>query len=203
MKETLSGIIERVTFHNPENGFAVLRVKAKGQRGLVTVVGQLASVVAGEYVDAAGAWTQEPEHGLQFKADELRTTPPSTLAGIEKYLGSGLVKGIGPHYAKKIVEVELKQKGTELHAATVVGDTVGDPFKDTSSVALNPVIKFTTLFGLLAVELAVSLSDKGALGSVLAIVFFLISVSFVYRSFYGMRIGAEDLKRVEARVAAD
>src|SRR5262249_54962650 len=105
MKETLSGIIERVTFHNPENGFAVLRVKAKGQRGLVTVVGQLASVVAGEYVDAAGAWTQEPDHGLQFKADELRTTPPSTLAGIEKYLGSGLVKGIGPHYAKKIVEV--------------------------------------------------------------------------------------------------
>jgi exodeoxyribonuclease V alpha subunit len=105
MKETLSGIIERVTFHNPENGFAVLRVKAKGQRGLVTVVGQLASVVAGEYVDAAGAWVQEPDHGLQFKADELRTTPPQTLAGIEKYLGSGLVKGIGPHYAKKIVEV--------------------------------------------------------------------------------------------------
>ncbi len=105
MNETLSGIIERVTFHNPENGFVVLRVKAKGQRGLVTVVGQLASVVAGEYVDAAGAWTQEPEHGLQFKAEELRTTPPQTLAGIEKYLGSGLVKGIGPHYAKKIVAV--------------------------------------------------------------------------------------------------
>jgi exodeoxyribonuclease V alpha subunit len=105
MKETLSGIIERVTFHNPENGFVVLRVKAKGQRGLVTVVGQLASAVAGEYVDAAGAWTQEPEHGMQFKAEELRTTPPSTLAGIEKYLGSGLVKGIGPHYAKKIVDV--------------------------------------------------------------------------------------------------
>lgn len=105
MKETLSGIIERVTFHNPENGFAVLRVKAKGQRGLVTVVGQLASVVAGEYVDASGSWMQEPEHGLQFKAEELRTTPPHTLAGIEKYLGSGLVKGIGPHYAKKIVDV--------------------------------------------------------------------------------------------------
>jgi K(+)-stimulated pyrophosphate-energized sodium pump len=92
--------------------------------------------------------------------------------------------------AKKIVEVELKQKGTPLHAATVVGDTVGDPFKDTSSVALNPVIKFTTLFGLLAVELAVSLeaSNGPLLGHVLAAVFFVISACFVYRSFYGMRI---------------
>ena len=92
--------------------------------------------------------------------------------------------------AKKIVEVELKQKGTPLHAATVVGDTVGDPFKDTSSVALNPIIKFTTLFGLLAVELAVSLTrDKGAsLTRVLAAVFFIISVAFVLRSFYGMRV---------------
>ena len=92
--------------------------------------------------------------------------------------------------AKKIVETELKQKGTDLHAATVVGDTVGDPFKDTSSVAMNPVIKFTTLFGLLAVELAVSLRDtKGsALVHVIAAVFFLVSVFFVWRSFYGMRI---------------
>ena len=92
--------------------------------------------------------------------------------------------------AKKIVETELKQKGTELHAATVVGDTVGDPFKDTSSVALNPIIKFTTLFGLLAVELAVSLTnDQGAtLTNVLAAAFLLVSVFFVWRSFYGMRI---------------
>ncbi|HET9634553.1 MAG TPA: sodium-translocating pyrophosphatase [Gemmatimonadaceae bacterium] len=92
--------------------------------------------------------------------------------------------------AKKVVEVELKEKGTPLHAATVVGDTVGDPFKDTSSVALNPIIKFTTLFGLLAVELAVSLThDKGAtLTRILAAVFFLISVTFVIRSFYGMRV---------------
>jgi K(+)-stimulated pyrophosphate-energized sodium pump len=92
--------------------------------------------------------------------------------------------------AKKIVEVELKQKGTPLHAATVVGDTVGDPFKDTSSVALNPIIKFTTLFGLLAVELAVSLTEqRGAmLGHVLAGTFLLISMFFVRRSFYGMRI---------------
>jgi K(+)-stimulated pyrophosphate-energized sodium pump len=94
--------------------------------------------------------------------------------------------------AKKIVEVELKAKGTPLHAATVVGDTVGDPFKDTSSVALNPVIKFTTLFGLLAVELAVKLTaDAGAsVSHALAGVFFAASLVFVWRSFYGMRIGA-------------
>jgi len=92
--------------------------------------------------------------------------------------------------AKKIVEVELKQKGTDLHAATVVGDTVGDPFKDTSSVALNPIIKFTTLFGLLAVELAVSLTEQRGpmLGHVLAAAFFVVSMFFVHRSFYGMRI---------------
>jgi K(+)-stimulated pyrophosphate-energized sodium pump len=92
--------------------------------------------------------------------------------------------------AKKIVEVEMHQKGTPLHDATVIGDTVGDPFKDTSSVALNPVIKFTTLFGLLAVELAVTLTrDQGAmLTNILALVFFLISFTFVYRSFYSMRI---------------
>jgi K(+)-stimulated pyrophosphate-energized sodium pump len=92
--------------------------------------------------------------------------------------------------AKKVVETELKMKGTELHAATVVGDTVGDPFKDTSSVALNPIIKFTTLFGLLAVELAVDLNNKqgNTLSTVLGILFFLVSVTFVYRSFYAMRI---------------
>ena len=95
--------------------------------------------------------------------------------------------------AKKIVETKLKQKGTPLHDATVIGDTVGDPFKDTSSVAMNPVIKFTTLFGLLAVELAVSLAhDQGVgLTHILALCFFAVSVSFVYRSFYGMRIGSE------------
>jgi K(+)-stimulated pyrophosphate-energized sodium pump len=96
--------------------------------------------------------------------------------------------------AKKIVETELKQKGTDLHAATVVGDTVGDPFKDTSSVALNPIIKFTTLFGLLAVELAVSLSEqRGAtLGYVLSGVFLLVALFFIYRSFYGMRIVSQE-----------
>jgi exodeoxyribonuclease V alpha subunit len=105
MHESVSGIIERVTFHNPENGFAVLRVEAKGRRGLTTVVGQLPRAVAGEYLEATGAWIQDPEHGPQFKADQMRTTPPSTVEGIEKYLGSGLVKGIGPQFAKRIVEV--------------------------------------------------------------------------------------------------
>jgi K(+)-stimulated pyrophosphate-energized sodium pump len=87
--------------------------------------------------------------------------------------------------AKKVVEVELNAKGTDLHAATVVGDTVGDPYKDTSSVALNPIIKFTTLFGLLAVEMGVA--NPGIAGPVAA-VFMLIALVFVYRSFYGMRI---------------
>jgi K(+)-stimulated pyrophosphate-energized sodium pump len=95
--------------------------------------------------------------------------------------------------AKKIVEVELKEKGTPLHAATVIGDTVGDPFKDTSSVAMNPVIKFTTLFGLLAVELAVEMTKNGQQGltRILSIAFFIISMIFVYRSFYGMRIHSQ------------
>jgi K(+)-stimulated pyrophosphate-energized sodium pump len=104
--------------------------------------------------------------------------------------------------AKKIVETELKQKGTALHDATVVGDTVGDPFKDTSSVALNPIIKFTTLFGLLAVDLAVALGrNQRPLTYILSGVFMLISMFFVYRSFYGMRIGSETLDKAAA--AAD
>jgi K(+)-stimulated pyrophosphate-energized sodium pump len=95
--------------------------------------------------------------------------------------------------AKKIVEVDMKQKGTPLHDATVIGDTVGDPFKDTSSVAMNPIIKFTTLFGLLAVELAVTLtSSNPLLTHVLAVAFFLVSAFFVHRSFYGMRIDPQE-----------
>jgi len=92
--------------------------------------------------------------------------------------------------AKKVVETELRAKGTPLHDACVVGDTVGDPFKDTSSVALNPIIKFTTLFGLLAVSLAVDVTVKqgSALTTGLSAVFFVVALVFVYRSFYGMRI---------------
>jgi K(+)-stimulated pyrophosphate-energized sodium pump len=107
--------------------------------------------------------------------------------------------------AKKIVEVELKQKGTPLHDATIVGDTVGDPFKDTSSVALNPIIKFSTLFGLLAVELAVQLTAEtgGGLTHILAAAFYAVSLFFVYRSFYGMRIRAGQPEAHPARAAAD
>lgn len=101
--ESLSGLIERVTFHNEENGWAVLKVKAKGHRDLVTLVGSLASVGAGEWVTAQGQWVQDREFGLQFKAEMLNCTAPTTKEGIEKYLGSGMVKGIGPVYAKKLV----------------------------------------------------------------------------------------------------
>ena len=102
--ESLSGLIERVTFFNEENGYAVLKVKTKGHRDQVTVVGSLATVSAGEWVTAQGRWVQDREFGLQFKAEMLSSTAPTTKEGIEKYLGSGMVKGIGPVYAKKLVD---------------------------------------------------------------------------------------------------
>lgn len=101
--ENLCGLIERVAFFNEETGFAVLKVKAKGHREWVTVVGSLPAVNAGEWIEVRGHWLQDREYGLQLKADELRSVAPSTREGIEKYLGSGLVKGIGPVYAKKLV----------------------------------------------------------------------------------------------------
>ncbi|MCG6862547.1 MAG: ATP-dependent RecD-like DNA helicase [Chromatiaceae bacterium] len=101
--ERLTGSIERVTFHSAESGFCVLRVKVRGQRDLVTVVGSAATVTAGEYIECDGTWVNDRQHGLQFKALNLRVIPPSTLDGIEKYLGSGMVKGIGPHFARKLV----------------------------------------------------------------------------------------------------
>jgi exodeoxyribonuclease V alpha subunit len=102
--EQISGLIERVTFHSDESGFCVLRVKVKGQREEVTVIGSLPSVTAGEWLVADGWWVRDKEHGLQFKASTLKTVPPTTVEGIERYLGSGLVKGIGPILAKKLVE---------------------------------------------------------------------------------------------------
>ncbi|HYN76331.1 MAG TPA: AAA family ATPase, partial [Lamprocystis sp. (in: g-proteobacteria)] len=101
--ERLSGSIERVTFHSEQSGFCVLRVKVRGQRDLVTVIGAAASVAPGEYVECHGAWINDRQHGLQFKAASLRCVLPSTLEGIERYLGSGMVKGIGPHFARKLV----------------------------------------------------------------------------------------------------
>lgn len=99
----LSGLIERVTFHNEETGFAVLRVKVKGQRDLITVIGSLPAVTAGEWLTAEGRWVRDKDHGLQLKADFLKCSEPTSIEGIEKYLGSGLIKGIGPVYAKKLV----------------------------------------------------------------------------------------------------
>ena len=102
--ESLSGLIERVTFFNEDTGFSVVKVKVKGQREPVTVLGTLASVSAGEWVTAQGHWIQDREFGLQFRAEILTSTPPTSREGIEKYLGSGMVKGIGPVYAKKLVK---------------------------------------------------------------------------------------------------
>jgi exodeoxyribonuclease V alpha subunit len=102
--ESLSGLIERVTFANEENGFVVLKVKVKGQRELISVVGSMPSVNPGEWLTAEGHWEHDREFGRQFRADLLRSAPPTSREGIEKYLGSGMVKGIGPVYAKKLVE---------------------------------------------------------------------------------------------------
>ena len=102
--EEISGLIERVTFHNDDSGFCVLRVKVQGRRDDTTIVGSLPSVNAGEWLVAEGWWVRDKEHGLQFKATTMKTVPPTTVAGIERYLSSGLVKGIGPVLAKKLVE---------------------------------------------------------------------------------------------------
>src|SRR5712671_3229073 len=101
--EVLAGPVERVTFHNDENGFCVLRVKARGQRDLITVLGHAAMIAAGEFVQASGGWVNDRTHGVQFKAAFLKATAPTTVEGIEKYLGSGMIRGIGPVYARKLV----------------------------------------------------------------------------------------------------
>ena len=102
-QEVLAGLVERVTYHNAENGFCVLRAKARGHRDLVTVVGHAATIAAGEWITASGEWVNDRTHGQQFKARFLRTSPPTSADGIEKYLSSGMIRGIGPVYAKKLV----------------------------------------------------------------------------------------------------
>jgi len=101
--EILVGLVERVTFHNPENGFCVLRIKARGHRDLVTAVGHAPMISAGEWITASGSWVNDRHHGLQFKAHFLKTSAPSTVEGIEKYLGSGMIRGIGPVYARRLI----------------------------------------------------------------------------------------------------
>src|SRR5213595_3285714 len=102
-QEVLAGLVERVTYHNAENGFCVLRAKARGHRDLVTLVGHAATIAAGEWITASGEWVNDRTHGQQFKARFLRTSPPTSADGIEKYLSSGMIRGVGPVYAKKLV----------------------------------------------------------------------------------------------------
>ena len=99
--EVLAGLVERVTFHNEENGFAVLRVKARGKRDLITVVGHAAVISAGEFIQASGDWNNDRQHGLQFRARFLKAMPPTTIEGIEKYLGSGMIRGIPNQWTEK------------------------------------------------------------------------------------------------------
>ena len=102
-REPLSGLVERVTFHGQESGFCVLRVKVRGHRDLVTVLGTAASIQPGEFIQASGRWDNHRDHGIQFKTSFLKVMPPSSIDGIEKYLGSSMIKGIGPHFARKLV----------------------------------------------------------------------------------------------------
>src|SRR3954453_4453531 len=102
-REVLAGLVERVTYQNADNGFCVIRVKARGHRELVTVVGHAAVISAGEWITASGEWVNDRTHGQQYRAKFLKTSEPTSLDRIEKYLGSGMIRGIGPVYAKKLV----------------------------------------------------------------------------------------------------
>ena len=126
--EVLAGLVDRVTFHNSDNGFCVLRVKARGQRDLITLVGHAAMISAGEFVQASGSWVNDRTHGVQFKASFLKAAAPTTVEGIEKYLGSGMIRGIGPVYAKKLVRAfgetvfdVIGQEPTRLREVTCIG----------------------------------------------------------------------------------
>ena len=126
--EVLAGLVDRVTFHNPDNGFCVLRVKARGQRDQITVLGHAAMISAGEFVQASGTWVNDRIHGVQFRASFLKVTAPTTVEGIEKYLGSGMIRGIGPVYAKKLVRAfgkavfdVIEQEPPRLREVTGIG----------------------------------------------------------------------------------
>jgi exodeoxyribonuclease V alpha subunit len=126
--ELLAGLVDRVTFHNSENGFCVLRVKARGQRDLITVVGHAAMISAGEFVQASGSWINDRTHGVQFRASFLKATAPTTVEGIEKYLSSGMIRGIGSVYAKKLVQAfgetvfdVIQQEPGRLREVTGIG----------------------------------------------------------------------------------
>jgi hypothetical protein len=103
-KQVLAGLVERVTFRNEENGFCVLRVRVRGQKDLITVLGHAASISAGEWVTASGVWQNDRTHGLQFRAQFLKATEPTSIEGMEKYLASGMIRGVGPVYAKRLIQ---------------------------------------------------------------------------------------------------
>src|SRR6266550_1955615 len=156
--EEISGLIERVTFHNDDSGFCVLRVKARGQREETTVVGSLPSVTAGEWLSAEGWWVRDKEHGLQFKATTMKTVPPTTAEGIERYLGSGLVKGIGPKRRERIVHawqeatqvreimLFLHSHGVSTSRAVRIFKTYGEQAIET--VRSNPYMLAKDIYGI-------------------------------------------------------
>src|SRR5208337_284692 len=151
-QEVLAGLVERVTFHNAENGFCVLRAKARGHRDLVTVVGHAAIISAGEWITASGEWINDRTHGQQFKARFLKTSAPSSIEGIEKYLGSGMIRGIGPVYAKKMVKafgVDAVQIMTE-NPYRLARDIRGIGIKTADAIAMRLGIEKTAMIRLRA-----------------------------------------------------
>jgi Helix-hairpin-helix domain len=126
--ELLAGLVDRVTFHNSDNGFCVLRVKARGHRDLITLIGHAAMISAGEFVQATGCWVNDRTHGVRFRASFLKATAPTTVEGIEKCLGSGMIRGIGPVYAKKLLRAfgeavfdVIEQEPIRLRELTGIG----------------------------------------------------------------------------------
>ena len=139
-REPLAGLVERVTFHNADNGFCVLRIKARGHRELVTVLGAAPSIAAGEYIQASGTWENNREHGLQFRATFLRVTAPTSAEGMEKYLGSGLIKGIGPAFAQRLVSAfsERYLKSSSTRRKGCWRSRVSDPSERAGSLQAGP-----------------------------------------------------------------
>jgi exodeoxyribonuclease V alpha subunit len=151
IREVLAGLVERVTFHNAENGFCVLRIKARGHRHLITVVGHAAVIAAGEWVTTSGEWVNDRTHGQQFKSHFMRTSAPTTTEGIEKYLGSGMIRGIGPVYAKKMVKAfgdkvfdAIEAEPHRLREVTGIGPTRAK--RITGAWAEQKIVREITVF---------------------------------------------------------
>src|ERR1700674_1896313 len=149
-QEVLAGLVERVTYHNVENGFCVLRAKARGHRDVVTVVGHAATIAAGEWITASGEWVNDRTHGQQFKARFLRTSPPTSADGIEKYLSSGMIRGVGPVYAKKLVRAFGEKVFDAIEVMTenpyrLARDIRGIGFKTADAIAMKLGVEKTAM----------------------------------------------------------